>query len=276
MRNKAFTLVELLVVISIIAILMAILAPAVVGARRQAKKAFCLNNLRQLGLAAGNYAQNNDDYYPIAQYSRQENASTSYMYCWDFTQVIENGKSKIIPGLLWEGETTASVQQCPSYKTGDDWSDAPYTGYNYNTSYIGHGQGESVSGAYSGSVVTNPTIPGDIGIVLPAKITQVKKPAICALFGDGQFYNGADKFMRSLWYWDGDYDMGILRAAGTQGYRHNKMTNVAWCDGHASSQKEIYTNSTNNVRARIESYNAKNSDCKIGFLSPDNSAYDIK
>jgi prepilin-type processing-associated H-X9-DG protein len=54
------------------------------------------------------------------------------------------------------------------------------------------------------------------------------------------------------------------------------MTNVAWCDGHVSSQKELYTNSTSNVRARIEAYNAKTTDCKIGFLSPDNSAYDLK
>jgi prepilin-type processing-associated H-X9-DG protein len=54
------------------------------------------------------------------------------------------------------------------------------------------------------------------------------------------------------------------------------MTNIAWCDGHASSQKELYTNSTNKVSTRIEAYNAKTRDCKIGFLSPDNSAYDLK
>jgi prepilin-type N-terminal cleavage/methylation domain-containing protein/prepilin-type processing-associated H-X9-DG protein len=276
MRRRAFTLIELLVVISIIAILTAILAPAVVGARRQAKKAFCLNNLRQLSMAASNYAQNNDDYYPIAQYYWQESASKSFVYCWDFTEVKESGKTKIVPGLLWEGETIANVQQCPSYKIGDDWSVAPYTGYNYNTSYIGHGQGETVTGAYTGSVVINPTIPGDITIVLPAKVSQIKKPAECALFGDGQFDKGVNKYMRSPWYWDGDYDMGILRAGGTQGYRHNRMTNVAWCDGHVSSQKELYTNSTSVGRNRIENYNAKNGDCKIGFLSPDNSAYDLK
>jgi len=274
MRKKALTLVELLVVISVIAILLAILAPAVVGARRQAKKVFCLNNLRQLGMAANNYAQNNDDYYPIAQYFWQENASTSYKYCWDFTRVTENGQSRIVPGLLWEGDTIAGVQQCPSYK-GDAWDNEPYTGYNYNTSYIGHGQGEFTAIAYTGSTVINPTIPGDISIVLPAKISQVKKPDRCALFGDGQFYGGVNKYMRSPWYWDGDYDMSI-RAAGTQGYRHNRMTNVAWADGHASSQKELYTSSTSQVQAKIEAYNENTSDCKLGFLSPDNSAYDLK
>jgi len=275
MSKKAFSLVELLVVISIIALLTAILTPSVVGARRQANRVYCLNNLRQMVLAADNYAQNNNDYYPIAQYSWQENASTAYAYCWDFTQVTENGQSKTIPGLLWEGETIEKVHQCPSYKGGITGFNDPYTGYNYNTSFIGHGQGEIVTDAYTGSVIINPTIPGDIGIVLPAKITQVKKPHLCALFGDGQWRSGANKFMRSPFYGDGDYDFDI-RKDGTQGYRHNKMTNVAWCDGHATSQKELYTNSTNKVRLAIESYNATITDCKIGFLSPDNSAYGLE
>jgi prepilin-type processing-associated H-X9-DG protein len=52
------------------------------------------------------------------------------------------------------------------------------------------------------------------------------------------------------------------------------MTNVAWCDGHATSQKELYTNSTTKVQTAIETFNKTANDCKIGFLSPDNSAYD--
>lgn len=274
MGKKAFSLVELLVVISIITLLTAILTPSVVGARRQANRVYCLSNLRQLALAADNYAQNNNDYYPIAQYSWQENASTTYAYCWDFTKITENGQSRIVPGLLWEGDTIERVHQCPSYKGGDMWLGAAYTGYNYNTSFIGHGQGESVSGSYTGSVITNPTLPL-FTIVMPAKITQVKKPWACALFGDGQYKGGANKFMRSPWYWEGDYSFDI-REGGTQGYRHNRMTNVVWCDGHATSQKELYTNSINKVRLAIESYNATVNDCKIGFLSPDNSAYDLE
>ena len=275
MGKKAFSLVELLVVISIIALLTSILTPSVVGARRQANRVYCLNNLRQMALAADSYAQNNNDYYPIAQYSWQENASTTYAYCWDFTQIMENGQSRTAPGLLWEGDTIEKVHQCPSYKGADIWSGAAYTGYNYNTSYIGHGQGEIVTDAYTGSVITNPTLPL-FTIVMPAKTTQVRKPVACALFGDGQYAGGANKFMRSPFYWDGDYDFGIIRAAGTQGYRHNKMTNVAWCDGHATSQKELYTDSPSKVRAKIETYNATATDCKIGFLSPDNSAYDLE
>ncbi len=57
----AFTLVELLVVIAIIAILMAVLMPALNRVREQGKRAVCLNNLNQLTLAWGIYADENDD-----------------------------------------------------------------------------------------------------------------------------------------------------------------------------------------------------------------------
>lgn len=60
-QRKGFTLIELLVVIAIIAILMAILIPTLERAREQGKRAACLNNLKQLQLAWGMYADENDD-----------------------------------------------------------------------------------------------------------------------------------------------------------------------------------------------------------------------
>jgi len=60
-KQGGFTLIELLVVIAIIAILMAILMPALQRAREQGKRAACLNNLHQLGLAWIMYADENDD-----------------------------------------------------------------------------------------------------------------------------------------------------------------------------------------------------------------------
>jgi prepilin-type N-terminal cleavage/methylation domain-containing protein/prepilin-type processing-associated H-X9-DG protein len=66
MKNarKAFTLIELLVVIAIIAILAAILFPVFARARENARRASCLSNVKQLGLAALQYTQDYDEKLP--------------------------------------------------------------------------------------------------------------------------------------------------------------------------------------------------------------------
>ena len=61
-RSRGFTLIELLVVIAIIAVLIALLLPAVQAAREAARRAQCLNNLKQMGLAAHNYISTHNVY----------------------------------------------------------------------------------------------------------------------------------------------------------------------------------------------------------------------
>ncbi len=76
MKNKGFTLIELLVVIAIIAILAAMLLPALSKARARAKSAVCVNNLKNLGLAALMYAENFRGY--IYMYPRWVDAWSPY------------------------------------------------------------------------------------------------------------------------------------------------------------------------------------------------------
>ncbi len=63
-ERKGFTLIELLVVIAIIAILAAVLFPVFANARESARRATCLNNLKQIGLAIEMYVQDNSGRYP--------------------------------------------------------------------------------------------------------------------------------------------------------------------------------------------------------------------
>src|SRR5437588_792379 len=108
-RQRAFTLVELLVVIGVIAVLIAVLLPALSRARSAANRASCANNLRQIYFANRLYANANRDQIPLGHRSGLE--QFNYLI-WDSTQIAQQGviqyygymknpRAWYCPGQVW-------------------------------------------------------------------------------------------------------------------------------------------------------------------------------
>jgi prepilin-type N-terminal cleavage/methylation domain-containing protein len=105
--NEGFTLIELLVVIAIIAILAALLLPALARAKTEAVKSQCASNLRQLGIASYNYAMDNKDNFPnMNQSSDIDPTGGESNWPWDVPDYVAN--------MLTCNGTTRYICYCPA------------------------------------------------------------------------------------------------------------------------------------------------------------------
>jgi len=185
--RQAFTLVELLVVISIIALLMGLLLPALSRARRQAKSTVCKNNLRQMGLATMLYVEDNGGRLPYA-WGVSHNANTN------------NFQTLLIPYVLKDrfnadqntrnSDFAKNVFRCPTrlkenhYRNNIDYSG---TGNPWKISY-GMNQYTSLNfpvaggGFPSAKTVTLSTVARPTTILLIADLSyELNHPAITYL-----------------------------------------------------------------------------------------------
>ena len=241
-----FTLLELLVVLLIIGLLAAALIPGISTAIELSRSTVCKSNLRQMIIAAHAYAADREGELPPASVSRASTANPEgSMTTWE--------------DFLWNYDTRSmratsqKIHQCPSFRGAANWGNDRYTGYNYNASYIG-----GVQFFANGAMAPHST--------RSANLADIKNPSNCAVFGDGQYESGANKFMRSpaKGSLDGSIDAGT-RVAGTQGFRHRGATNVAFADASVRPLKDRFTTSGRNTAAK-----------GCGFLSVDNSLYDLE
>ena len=111
-RSEAFTLIELLVVIAIIAILVAMLLPALASAKEKARRIGCGSNLRQGHLAMMMYAEDNGDFLP-PKYEIKKSA----LKAEDFAkgkqlQTLTNGLQTVL--ATYAGGNSSRVFRCPS------------------------------------------------------------------------------------------------------------------------------------------------------------------
>jgi prepilin-type N-terminal cleavage/methylation domain-containing protein/prepilin-type processing-associated H-X9-DG protein len=167
-KVSGFTLIELLVVIAIIAVLIALLLPAVQSAREAARRAQCVNNLKQLGLAVHNYISQNNVLPLETMFPTNEAVSWGWSYGWPLallpnyeqttmfnafnfsTGLFGNSSSPSVYSL--NNTTVAYIQLsvliCPS----DGTRLRPQQPYGA-TSYMGNQGGPGALSAFTGTII---------------------------------------------------------------------------------------------------------------------------
>ncbi len=214
---RAFTLIELLVVVAIIGILAGLLLPALRGAQDRAKQMSCVNNIRQLATAAILYASSNDDYFPPSSWDLATNNLTR----WHGKRANQNQAFdfKLSP-LQWYLQTD-KVKACPVFADYLTGFEAGCGGYGYNDDYVGSGRGD----------------PEDLSN-RPARRAMIHDPTNTIMFADCAFVGPGGKLIEYSFVTEPIFEAwGGCQSFPSIHFRHRGVANVAWCDGHISSER---------------------------------------
>jgi prepilin-type N-terminal cleavage/methylation domain-containing protein/prepilin-type processing-associated H-X9-DG protein len=255
-RHGGFTLAELLVVIAIIALLAALLLPALSGSKGVARKVSCESNLRQMGIGISEFVSDFNE-YPLGENQRgfsqglyPECGSCWYdalnRNCFHLPPLQENKIGFIIPPI-------SGVWHCPSAQRPAAW-DQDF--YRKGFLWVEYGYNEYGVGDHFDISLGLGRIKGSTNRLdyRPTPDKDVVSPSDMIAAGDGIIGWGSS-------YRDGSDEVGVSAGAGPPQRindtprvlnRHNGCVNVVFCDGHVESPKAAslfsLTNSTSLAR----------------------------
>jgi len=208
---KGFTLIELLVVIAIVAILAAILFPVFSRAREKARQASCASNLKQIGLAGLQYAQDYDErLFPIAYDDWSH-------YWWGYVDRA-NRTVDFSRGFLQPYMRNAQIKACPTFRENPNFAYG-HLGYGYNYAYL--------------SPMNPPT-----WTPIAVSLAQIANPAETVWIADAAQWRtwgaGAPVFEGTGFLEPPSYFNPTFHG------RHTEVGNVLWCDGHVKVFKPVF------------------------------------